>query len=112
MRFFFFFKEKDAIRDEAVTGVQPCALPISPAAKFRPDRPELRGGGVGRDRVRAGRGRRLQAALQPGDGGPRAARTGRGRSEERRVGEEGRSRGWPYHLKKKKKKTKAEATRE
>src|SRR2546422_2575179 len=29
-RFFFFFQAEDGIRDVAVTGVQTCALPISP----------------------------------------------------------------------------------
>src|SRR5205809_3400973 len=29
--FFFFFQAEDGIRDVAVTGVQTCALPISPA---------------------------------------------------------------------------------
>src|SRR2546422_11631742 len=31
MFFFFFFQAEDGIRDVAVTGVQTCALPISPA---------------------------------------------------------------------------------
>src|SRR5690554_7516589 len=30
--FFFFFQAEDGIRDADVTGVQTCALPISPAA--------------------------------------------------------------------------------
>src|SRR2546429_7970130 len=30
---FFFFQAEDGIRDVAVTGVQTCALPISPAAQ-------------------------------------------------------------------------------
>src|SRR2546422_11510879 len=30
--FFFFFQAEDGIRDVAVTGVQTCALPISPRA--------------------------------------------------------------------------------
>src|SRR5262249_60080173 len=33
---YFFFQAEDGIRDWSVTGVQTCALPISPAA-FRPD---------------------------------------------------------------------------
>src|SRR5215204_6906441 len=32
MRFFFFFQAEDGIRDHCVTGVQTCALPISPHA--------------------------------------------------------------------------------
>ena len=43
------------------------------------DRPELRGRHVGRDRLRARRGRRLQGALQPGHGGSGAAGGRRGR---------------------------------
>src|SRR2546422_3689142 len=31
--FFFFFQAEDGIRDVAVTGVQTCALPISPSPK-------------------------------------------------------------------------------
>src|SRR2546422_2986203 len=31
VEFFFFFQAEDGIRDVAVTGVQTCALPISPA---------------------------------------------------------------------------------
>src|SRR2546422_10552686 len=33
--FFFFFQAEDGIRDVAVTGVQTCALPISPPSKDR-----------------------------------------------------------------------------
>src|SRR5216684_6286989 len=33
MHCFFFFQAEDGIRDVAVTGVQTCALPISPASK-------------------------------------------------------------------------------
>src|SRR5256885_8951868 len=32
-RFFFFFQAEDGIRDYKVTGVQTCALPISPRGK-------------------------------------------------------------------------------
>src|SRR4029079_19831635 len=72
---FFFFQAEDGIRDKLVTRVQTCALPIS--------RPPAPGG-----------------ARQPGpDGG--MMRVGILRSEERRVGEEGRSRWSPYHLKNK-----------
>src|SRR5256884_6544847 len=34
---FFFFQAEDGIRDVAVTGVQTCALPISPADMFLGD---------------------------------------------------------------------------
>src|SRR5580658_2625482 len=35
MRFFFFFQAEDGIRDYKVTGVQTCALPISPTSPAR-----------------------------------------------------------------------------
>src|SRR5690606_40302208 len=74
--FFFFFQAEDGIRDFHVTGVQTCALPICAAGQPRPGDP-----------VRA-----------VGDRGtPRPRRAGPGRSEERRVGKECRSRGSPYH---------------
>src|SRR6266446_9026323 len=72
--FRFFFQAEDGIRDYKVTGVQTCALPI-----YR--------GPPG----------------QPIDGLPDVATPGGGgRSEERRVGKECRSRWSPYHYKKKK----------
>src|SRR2546422_9452072 len=36
--FFFFFQAEDGIRDVAVTGVQTCALPISPTSASRAGR--------------------------------------------------------------------------
>src|SRR3989449_3217085 len=38
---FFFFQAEDGIRDVAVTGVQTCALPISPLRERREDIPPL-----------------------------------------------------------------------
>src|SRR5262249_59751042 len=76
--FFFFFKEKDGIRDWSVTGVQTCALPI-----FQRRR---------RFGLPIPKRRRRWTALTPrteASGGRRV------RSEERRVGKEGRSRGAP-----------------
>src|SRR6266705_5152293 len=73
---FFFFKAEDGIRDRTVTGVQTCALPISHA---RAEREQVR-------RLLDPREPRLAEHL---------------RSEERRVGKECRSRGAPYHDKKK-----------
>src|SRR5699024_7474092 len=35
--FFFFFQAEDGIRDRNVTGVQTCALPISPSMDANPD---------------------------------------------------------------------------
>src|SRR4030066_2113196 len=74
---FFFFQAEDGIRDSSVTGVQTCALPISVVrrsnSRFR----------FAADEATA---RRIQLAQF--------------RSEERRGGKGGRSRGAPYHLKK------------
>src|SRR5688500_19846551 len=61
---FFFFQAEDGIRDYKVTGVQTCALPIYPVAP-----------------------RRVFGTLES----PRLLPT-QARSEERRVGKEGRSR--------------------
>src|SRR2546426_11444413 len=106
--FFFFFQAEDGIRDYKVTGVQTCALPIyldgtdvtAGAAQARgvgglgrPPQPEQLWGQHRADGAWIDRPVRVAADL-PGYRG----------SEERRVGEEGRSRWAPYHLKKKKKK--------
>src|SRR5256885_8708340 len=95
--FFFFFQAEDGIRDYKVTGVQTCALPICGRADLPPvhlrARAVRRAGHPARaDHGRAGRG-------TPKPGRSRAARASRGgvRSEERRVGKEGRSRWSPYH---------------
>src|SRR5258707_12749403 len=78
----FFFQAEDGIRDIGVTGVQTCALPIfSSAWRMRTKR-------------------RCGESKQPR--GPTKQRSCSARSEERRVGEEGRSRWSPDHLKKKK----------
>src|SRR5436189_1890394 len=98
--FVFFFQAEDGIRDTSVTGVQTCALPISPlATSCRPCRGSKHGG--------------TEAPLPEIDAPfalpadfvkkftnlpidfPR-------RSEERRVGKECRSRWSPHHKKKKK----------
>src|SRR5207237_6144146 len=79
--FFFFFQAEDGIRDSSVTGVQTCALPIYGAA--RPRR-------LLRD---VDRGARCRSDLRTRRA-PRDCRQPR-RSEERRVGKEGRSRGGP-----------------
>src|SRR5690625_7601042 len=68
--FYFFFQAEDGIRDGHVTGVQTCALPISPGAR--------RGGHPGRGGAR----------VDPVQDADPAVR----RSEERRVGKECRSR--------------------
>src|SRR2546425_7161636 len=66
--FFFFFQAEDGIRDKLVTGVQTCALPISPEA--HPVIVTAPG---------------EEAQVDYGDG-PMVRHPGTGRSEERRVG--------------------------
>src|SRR5947208_6286408 len=89
--FFFFFQAEDGIRDDLVTGVQTCALPIYIRAF-----------------VKAAYDARSLAdaeflALAPEWPTNRLAAVDRAiRSEERRVGKECRSRWSPYHEKKKK----------
>src|SRR5690606_39709402 len=86
--FVFFLQAEDGIRDFHVTGVQTCALPISPNASSSPGSGPLRG-------------------PTPHSNGPRLIREPaphpserpRARSEERRVGKRGRH-GWaPEHQK-------------
>src|SRR5699024_11557322 len=78
--FFFFFQAEDGIRDRNVTGVQTCALPISPWTRLSRRWPAP------------------TAASPPRTSAPRSAtptspRRGRfPRSEERRVGKECRYR--------------------
>src|SRR5436190_7929308 len=88
----FFFQAEDGIRDHCVTGVQTCALPISPLNRYYPD-PIPRGGlPVCPEVVARGGGR---AFLRENDQLGRGCRVPR--SEERRVGKECRSRWSPYH---------------
>src|SRR2546430_12329516 len=77
---YFFFQAEDGIRDLTVTGVQTCALPISWHCRVR----------HGTD-CRPGATRGAHSARAHGPDG------GNGRSEERRVGKECRSRWSPYH---------------
>src|SRR5688572_15110456 len=98
----FFFQAEDGIRDLTVTGVQTCALPISDAQRidFGPlpvDAP-VRGcaGQAGPDARRPEPAveahRSLERHMRP------AKREGREkRSEERRVGKEGRARGLVHY---------------
>src|SRR2546430_13570186 len=94
---FFFFQAEDGIRDLTVTGVQTCALPISREHK-EPIRVDV-------SPVFSELQAKLRAAgAPPGTIGfedfveaDRQALTAAGRSEERRVGKECRSRWSPYH---------------
>src|SRR5256885_7315535 len=96
---FFFFQAEDGIRDYKVTGVQTCALPIS-------NHPVQHMAALGQRPLLTVDGEHEHLAQRRGDGGkPPFGRGGQG-SEEGRGGEEGRYRGAPGHLKKKKKKNK------
>src|SRR5690606_40951537 len=98
--FSFFFQAEDGIRDFHVTGVQTCALPISeglvPAARC--DIPgELRVCLSARCNAAAERGYGRDPRYDARHDGDHAQR---GRSEERRVGNEWRCRWWPEQEKK------------
>src|SRR5438876_4959820 len=79
--YFFFFQAEDGIRDGRVTGVQTCALPILCVERLpRPARA------------------RIRVEADPDVAGVHDCdRDVCGRSEERRVGKECRSRWWPYY---------------
>src|SRR5689334_24547648 len=90
----FFFQAEDGIRDGTVTGVQTCALPISksgetpsPVTGEKEATPAIMSLGV-----------KLSVSSARSSG---VWRLTVGRSEERRVGKECRSRRSPYHEKKK-----------
>src|SRR5206468_6796170 len=76
---FFFFQAEDGIRDLIVTGVQTCALPICPNISMRLAEFH-RQASVSGEAARKGSSR-----LTPRES----------RSEERRVGKEGRAGWWP-----------------
>src|SRR5205823_11760586 len=86
---FFFFQAEDGIRDKLVTGVQTCALPISQGSVVtgcHPGQapPDLVRGSASRDpSIPVFRGSRLSPGSRP-------------RSEERRVGKEGRAWWWAW----------------
>src|SRR3989475_6763799 len=96
---FFFFQAEDGIRDLTVTGVQTCALPIC-RARVSLTRRDLR---LRRRRRCVPLAFRPPAGalLRSTDGQPARLGAARdrqlGRSEERRVGKECRSRWSPYH---------------
>src|SRR5438552_9613487 len=82
--FFFFFQAEDGIRDDLVTGVQTCALPIY-RLEVDLDLDLVADQDAVRDRHVPG-----EAEVRPID------RQRGGRSEERRVGKEWRCGGWRY----------------
>src|SRR5258708_15370621 len=97
----FFFQAEDGIRDDLVTGVQTCALPISPSRHCSPTATSAR-----RSRTRSAKCKSSSTNSSPklpnttpkdkAKRKPRLANTNN-RSEERRVGKECRSRWSPYH---------------
>src|SRR5256885_9109681 len=95
---FFFFQAEDGIRDYKVTGVQTCALPIYARVRRLRRAPACEGREEGRQG--GGSAPRRREGLRAHDPGYREE-GGRdreaGRSEERRVGKECRSRWSPYH---------------
>src|SRR5258708_17905612 len=97
--FFFFFQAEDGIRDDLVTGVQTCALPIW--QRPRPlhdlwersrDRGEVEVFADTNDQALAANLAIQQRRIANGEVVPAEVR-----SEERRVGKECRSRWSPYH---------------
>src|SRR5207244_4846539 len=86
--FFFFFQAEDGIRDDLVTGVQTCALPI-----FKDD-----DGMLGQQRATQASDHVPPALPGPAEDVQALSVVGRRylqpRSEERRVGKECRSRRW------------------
>src|SRR5207253_5527121 len=92
---FFFFQAEDGIRDGHVTGVQTCALPISPMPQPTPTAPAPTGAAptvqAARTRLSSTGGQQSGASCRP------STSTGDSptpsRSEERRVGKEGRYEG-------------------
>src|SRR5258708_26006000 len=90
----FFFQAEDGIRDDLVTGVQTCALPIShptgaPMIEVR-DLSKRYGDKLAVDNLTFS----VRPGMVTGFLGPNGAGK---RSEERRVGKECRSRWSPYH---------------
>src|SRR5205809_6148955 len=96
---FFFFQAEDGIRDVAVTGVQTCALPIFARPALGRGLLELRL--HRRDDVRPERARGHAPRLPHDDRVAPALLgvAGAERSEERRVGKDGRSRRTASHSK-------------
>src|SRR5258708_26690476 len=94
----FFFQAEDGIRDDLVTGVQTCALPICPSVHWSVSFPGLscvaRQESPGKDTDQCTEGRKCKRIYEVVH---RQDDQERGRSEERRVGKECRSRWSPYH---------------
>src|SRR5258708_27759824 len=87
----FFFQAEDGIRDDLVTGVQTCALPIS---RHHAVAPFDDGSERALHRRHCRRPKRTHRTMRTTAHATASSRT---RSEERRVGKECRSRWSPYH---------------
>src|SRR5258708_15707849 len=85
---FFFFQAEDGIRDDLVTGVQTCALPISLNHAWRFDATASRRHSLSPE---------TKSYLERLERDVAITVTFNDRSEERRVGKECRSRWSPYH---------------
>src|SRR2546421_4689559 len=95
---FFFFQAEDGIRDLIVTGVQTCALPIYVLDLAVANRVvEKSGAWFSYGGERLGQGRENSKQTLRDNPEMRSRIENDVRSEERRVGEEGRSRGAPDH---------------
>src|SRR4051794_41685832 len=98
MIYFFFFQAEDGIRDGRVTGVQTCALPISET--FNDVVPNGAGSTYTVDEAAAAGYRLTDITCDDGNSANASsdpAADPNGRSEERRVGKECRSRWSPDH---------------
>src|SRR2546430_7161899 len=97
--FFFFFQAEDGIRDLTVTGVQTCALPISPGVSWSRSKKLPRPSGMFSTSSRVTLPvTSAEAVLTSSAPAPDTVTCSLvERSEERRVGKECRSRWSPYH---------------
>src|SRR3712207_8915283 len=90
--FFFFFQAEDGIRDIGVTGVQTCALPIFVNIRVASPTEARSLNPSAENKLTSSAWSKLTSASGREKGLPEF-----GRSEERRVGKECRSRWSPYH---------------
>src|SRR5690606_40309815 len=106
---FFFFQAEDGIRDFHVTGVQTCALPICATSWSCAADQSIRGTkATGSWLCRSSSPARRRTVHRRCEYGEPIGITSRPRSEERRVGKEGRSRGTREYGRKKSKKKRQE----
>src|SRR5256885_11042469 len=93
----FFFQAEDGIRDYKVTGVQTCALPIWSTWSRRSQEIPARVQGTNDESSGAPQLRGCECSIDAGCNRALSPAAKSGRSEERRVGKECRSRWSPYH---------------